>query len=62
MVLRRQEPAQQTPRVPLLLLLGSIALDGDELSSRSSYLRALAFEVCGTKSNEHKPLFVGIFK
>jgi hypothetical protein len=45
---------------PLKLLLGSIALDGGELSSRSGFLRALVFGACGIKYDEHGSLFIGI--
>jgi hypothetical protein len=44
----------------LKLLLGSIASDGSESSSRDGYLCVLGFGVCGAKSNEHGPLFIAL--
>jgi hypothetical protein len=58
MVLQQQEPAQQNPHV----LLGSIASDGGESSSHGGSLHVLGFEVHETKSDKHKPLFIGLFR
>jgi hypothetical protein len=60
MLLQLQEVALKLCLDPLKLLLGSIASNGGESSSHDSYLRALGFGVCGTKSDEHEPLFIGI--
>jgi hypothetical protein len=59
-VLRLQGAALQLHLAPLKLLLGSIALDVDELNSCGGYLRALGFEACGTKFDEYRPLFIGL--
>jgi hypothetical protein len=59
-LLRLQEVALKLCLDPLKLLLGSIASNSDESSSRGGYLRALGFGVCGTKSDEHGPLFIGL--
>jgi hypothetical protein len=55
-----QEVALNLCLDPLKLLLGSIASDGGESSSRSGYPRALGFGVCRTKTDEHGPLFIGL--
>jgi hypothetical protein len=60
MILRRQEPGEQTPRVTLLLLCASIALDDDKLSLCNSFLHALGFGACRTKFDEHGPLYMGL--
>jgi hypothetical protein len=60
MLLWLQEVALKLCLDPLKLLLSSIASDDDELSSRGGYLRVLRFGVCGTKSEEHGPLFLGL--
>jgi hypothetical protein len=59
-LLRLQEVALDLRLDPLKLLLGPIASNGGELSSRSGYLRALGFGACGMKFDEHVPLFVGL--
>jgi hypothetical protein len=43
-----------------LLLHGSIAMGDDELSSHGDLLRALGFGLCGSKFDEHEPLFIGL--
>jgi hypothetical protein len=60
MLLRLQEVALKLCLDPLKLLLGSIASDGGESSSRGAYLRALGFGLCGAKSDEHGLLFIGL--
>jgi hypothetical protein len=59
-VLQLRGAALQLRLAPIKLLLGSIALDVDESSSCSGYLRALGFRACGTKFNEYGPLFIGL--
>jgi hypothetical protein len=60
MLLWLQEVALKLCLDPLKLLLHSISSDGGESSSRDGYLRALGFGVCGTKFDEHVPLFIGL--
>jgi hypothetical protein len=43
-----------------LLLLGSIALGDDEVSSHGDLLHALGFRLCGSKFDEHELLFIGL--
>jgi hypothetical protein len=59
-LLRLQEVALELQLDLLKLLLGPISSDGGESSSRNGYLRALGFGACGTKFNEHGPLFIGL--
>jgi hypothetical protein len=59
-LLRLQEVALKHCLDPLKLLIGSIASDGGESNSRGGYLCALGFAVCGTKSDVHVPLFIGL--
>jgi hypothetical protein len=57
-VLRLRKAALQLHLAPLKLLLGSIASDNDELSSRSSYLCAIEFGACRIKFDEYELLFI----
>jgi hypothetical protein len=59
-VLQLQGAALQLHLAPLKLLLGTIASNVDESSSRGGYLRALGFGACGTKFDEYGPLFIGL--
>jgi hypothetical protein len=59
-LLQLREVALKLCLDPLKLLLGSIALDGSKSNSRSGYVHALGFGVCGAKSNEHGSLFIGL--
>jgi hypothetical protein len=59
-ILWLQEAVLKLHLDPLKLLLGSIALDGSESSSRGSYLCVLGFGTCGTKFDEYGPLFIGL--
>jgi hypothetical protein len=59
-LLRPQGVALKLRLDPLKLLLGSIALDGSELSSHDTFPRALGFWACRIKFNEHDLLFIGL--
>jgi hypothetical protein len=59
-LLELQEVALEHHLNPLKLLLGSITLNGNELSLHGGYLRALGFGACETKSDEHDLLFIGL--
>jgi hypothetical protein len=61
-LLRLQEVALKLRLDPLKPLLGSIASDGGESSSRGGYLCALGFRACGIKFDEHVQLYTGLFR